>query len=230
MRIICSQNIHRSVGVHRPFVCLCLAAARIYTSFIILSVTIICNTPLSYIWHEVMIPRYAPLRHQFAPRACLFLLLISINMSELDAAPTDTTTVKETWIRDVTNINPITDLQSANLADESVAKVLWLSLRRLLIRRLMTLHLWDWLVDFAIKDPFTDANRVELKVYENLGIKQGHTRNANLRREDVRLRAQNVIEAFLPPCEWLDDFIRLSDDKLILSWFHDLDEQLLKIS
>ena len=117
-------------------------------------------------------------------------------MSETDAASSDATAFKETWIKDVTNISPIIDLQSANLADESVAKVLWLSLRRLLIRRLMTLHLWDWLIDYAVKEPFTLAARVTLNVYENLGKKQGNTRDSNLRREDVRLRAQNIIEAF----------------------------------
>ena len=64
-----------------------------------------------------MIPRYAPLRHQFAPRACFFLLLLSITMTDVEATTTDATAFKETWIRDVNNINPLNDLQSANLAD-----------------------------------------------------------------------------------------------------------------
>ena len=43
--------------------------------------------------------------------------------------------------------------------------------------------------------------------------KQIVSRDATLRREDVRLRSQNIIEAFLPDCDWKQDFIRLSDDR-----------------
>ena len=74
-----------------------------------------------------MILRCAPLRHQFASRACLFfLLLLSIDRpSTVDAATSDAIPSAKTLVSDLTYIAQLDDLKSANLAEEITATDRW---------------------------------------------------------------------------------------------------------
>jgi len=75
---------------------------------------------------------------------------------------------------------------------------------------------------------FPVSNRVTLIEFEGLGGLCHAGRSAGLKQPEVRLRAQNIIESFLPDCIWLDDFKSLDKGVPLLSWFNDLDDCYLK--
>jgi hypothetical protein len=95
----------------------------------------------------------------------------------------------------------------------------------------LTNNLWDWLVDHANASgdgSFDESNRIILKPYRGLGEKTGGARQANLRKADIRQRSLNIIEAYLPECDWLTDLHDLTADQPVLTWFNELDNVYLK--
>ena len=169
---------------------------------------------------------YAKRLSHFAILACCLLAAHALSMTD----PTTTSTVPNTknFVSDINGIKELTHLGTADLNRRDLSAPLWKDARRKIIIRLMlTNNLWEFLVDFAAAKQgagaFAEEFRITLKEYDNKGGKSGGARDPNYNQKDVRLRAINIIEAFLPDCEWKQDLIRLSHKQPVLAWFHDLD-------
>ena len=175
------------------------------------------------------------MRLQFLAISCALFATLLLHLTIMPPVPAanelENATMKP-WIADTSGIKEETELEDANVHVQAEGAKWWIKLRRKIITRLqLTNNLWDWLVDHANASgdgSFDESNRIVLKSYRGLGEKTGGARQANLRKADIRQRSLNIIEAYLPECDWLTDLHDLTADQPVLTWFNELDNVYLK--